>query len=76
MTPADEQLCRLLRVAVRARTHLFALNLVTSLGAINATAGPSPEQAEKIAAAHAACLAADQELSEYEAAQRWLPTRD
>jgi hypothetical protein len=70
MTPVDEQLCRLLRAAVKARTHQFALNLVTSLDTINSMAGPTPEQAEKVAAADSACIEADNALSDYQAAQR------
>ena len=76
MTPVDEQLCRLLRAAVKARIHQFALNLITSLGTVNSTIGPTSEQAEKAAEADAACSAADKALADYEADQRRLSTRD
>ncbi len=68
MTPGNEQLCRLWRERSGRGTHQFALNrlnLVTHLaGALNSMAGPTPGQAEKIAAADDACVMAYKALSD------------
>jgi len=68
MTPINEQLWRLRRGRSGRGTHQFALNrlnLVTHLaGALNSMAGPTPEQAEKIAAADDACVMAYKALSD------------
>jgi hypothetical protein len=67
MTLVDEQHCRLLRAAVKARSHQFALNLVISLASINSVSGLTSEQRADIAAADLACLAADKALIDCEA---------
>lgn len=76
MALEDEQLARLVDAAEAARGRYIALSLLNVTKSTNSAEGLTPEKLQEVAAAQAACKAADGALADWRAVQRWSTPRN
>ena len=76
MTLEDEELTRLTEAATAARGRYTALGLLNVICSANSVQGLTREKQAEVAAAEAACEAADEALAGFQISQRWAPRSD